>query len=371
MLRALWGEPRAPGSAPPGRWDAALVAGFAATAIAETVTRDVIVWRELSLACVVALLAALPWRRQHPLAILVGLYSVATGVQIAGLVAGVKWEGLYTGAALLILPYALFRWGSGRERILGALFMLGSLGAGTLIDMKTGGELIAATVVLMLPCAIGAAARHQSTIRRQEKEQVRLREREQLARELHDSVAHHVSAIVIQAQAGRTVAKTRPELAVQVLEVIEEAASRTLADMRSIVGALRDDQAPDMAPLPGVADIERLARDAGAHLRLAGELTDLRPAVGAALYRLAQESITNATRHARNATRVDVELVGEPGRVRLTVRDDGEGPVKAGAGFGLTGMKERVKLLGGTFHAGPGDGGWIVQATLPTEGPPP
>jgi hypothetical protein len=132
MLRALWAEPRAPGSAPPGRWDAALVAGFAATAIAETVTRDVIVWRELSLACVLALLAALPWRRQHPLAILVGLYSATTGVQIAGLAAGVKWEGLYTGAALLILPYALFRWGSGRERILGALFMLGSLGAGTL-----------------------------------------------------------------------------------------------------------------------------------------------------------------------------------------------------------------------------------------------
>ena len=112
------------------------------------------------------------------------------------------------------------------------------------------------------------------------------------------------------------------------LEVIEEAASRTLVEMRAMVGVLRDGEEPDLAPQRGVADIERLARDA-AHgprvdVQLSGDLDELRPSVGAAMYRLAQESITNALRHARHATRIDVRVAGEDDCVRLTVRDDGD-----------------------------------------------
>src|ERR687888_2378315 len=112
---------------------------------------------------------------------------------------------------------------------------------------------------LPLPAALGASIRYRASSRLREADQVRLREREQLARELHDTVAHHVSAIAVRAQAGRTVAASRPDAAVDALAVIEEAASRTLADLRALVGTLRDGEDADLAPQRGVADIARLA----------------------------------------------------------------------------------------------------------------
>ena len=108
-------------------------------------------------------------------------------------------------------------------------------------------------------------------------------------------------------------------------------------------------------------------------MTLAGELDDLSPAVGAAIYRLAQESITNARRHARHATHVAVAVTGDDDQVRLTVDDDGSTGVasRAPAGYGLIGMHERATLLGGTFHAGPtADRGWRVEANLPRTGRP-
>ena len=160
------------------------------------------------------------------------------------------------------------------------------------------------------------------------------------------------------------------------LEVIEEAASRTLVDLRGLVGALRDGEDADLAPQRGVADIERLAHAAGdgprVDVQLAGDLDDLRPLVDAAIYRIAQESITNAVRHARHATRIDVRVTGDRDRVRVTVRDDGDdGTSAAGrsSGYGLVGMTERAALLGGTLEAGPNaDSGWTVTAALPRDG---
>ena len=106
-------------------------------------------------------------------------------------------------------------------------------------------------------------------------------------------------------------------------------------------------------------------------MRLAGDLDDLPPAVAAAVYRLAQESITNARRHARHATHVTVALTGDGDQVRLTVDDDGStgAASRAPAGYGLVGMRERATLLGGSFHAGPAaDRGWRVEAVLPRTG---
>ena len=105
-------------------------------------------------------------------------------------------------------------------------------------------------------------------------------------------------------------------------------------------------------------------------VELSGDLTALKPSVEAALFRLAQESVTNALKHARRATRVQVKVVGERERVRLTVCDDGQpGPPRPTQGFGLVGMAERVALLGGTFKAGPAPGqGWTVEAVLPGRG---
>lgn len=160
------------------------------------------------------------------------------------------------------------------------------------------------------------------------------------------------------------------------LEVIEEAASRTLDDLRALVGALRDGDEAELAPQRGVPDIERLAhgpRDGPrVDVQLAGDLDDLPPLIDAAIYRIAQESVTNAVRHARHATHIDVRVSGHDDSVRLTVRDDGDA-VPSGAdrssGYGLVGMSERAALLGGTLETGPGaDSGWTVTAVLPRDG---
>ena len=201
------------------------------------------------------------------------------------------------------------------------------------------------------------------------------REREQLARELHDTVAHHVSAIAIRAQAGRALAPSRPEAAVDALEVIEEAASRTLVDLRALVGTLRDGDEAALAPQRGVLDVQRLAhgpRDGPrVDVQLTGDLDDLPPLVGAAIYRIAQESVTNAVRHASHATRIDVRVTGHDDCVRLIVRDDGDAVSSApdrSSGYGLVGMSERAALLGGTLESGAADSGWMVTAVLPRDG---
>jgi signal transduction histidine kinase len=156
--------------------------------------------------------------------------------------------------------------------------------------------------------------------------------------------------------------------------VVEEQASRTLEEMRSMVGALRDGDHADLSPPQGVHDIERLARSDGpgprVRVQLNGSLRDLRPSLDAALYRLAQEAITNARRHAEHATHVTVRVVADDECVHLSVDDDGHpGHSRPTPGFGLAGMAERAKLLGGTFSAGrQPDGGWNVTAVLPRAG---
>ncbi|MDP8929887.1 MAG: hypothetical protein M3O70_15300 [Actinomycetota bacterium] len=168
---------------------------------------------------------------------------------------------------------------------------------------------------------------------------------------------------------------TDPARALAVLETIEETASQTLDEMRTMVGILRDGEEPDLVPQPGISDLERLASNVGGGPRvgvhLLGSLDDLPASVGAALYRVAQEAVTNALRHARNATRVTIEVDEDAQQVRLTVRDDGTAGTTGDPtpGYGLLGMTERTSLLGGTLRAGPApQGGWIVEATFPKDG---
>lgn len=340
-------------------------------AILEAALSDDLVWPVASIAMAAVMVPALLWRRRQPLAAASVGFGACIALDIAGVVAGVRWEGMNTLGFMVMLIYALFRWGSGREAVIGMLLPFAAV-ALSAFDAPAG-EVVGGTLFVLFISALGAAFRYRGVERLRGRDQARLREREQLARELHDTVAHHVSAIAIQAQAGRTVAAARPEAVLDALVVVEKEASRALTEMRTIVGALRRGEQSDLAPQPGVADIERLAQANGNQPRvdvtLTGELADLSPSVDAALYRLAQESVTNALRHARHATLVKVVVTGDPDRVRLTVWDDGEGrPSVPGssAGFGLLGMAERARLLGGTLEAGPGrDRGWTVSAELP------
>ena len=217
--------------------------------------------------------------------------------------------------------------------------------------------------------------RTRASRRRDRVETARLTERELLARELHDTVAHHVSAIAIQAQAGKLLAQTDPAGAVGVLETIEDAASQTLSEMRRLVSALRDDESADLRPQAGLSDLETLATAGGpgpaVEVEIAGPAEDVAPSLAASVYRVAQEAVTNARRYARNATVVTVSVDGTADAVRVSVVDDGDpvaGSAGRGSGYGLVGMRGRAELLGGAFDAGPhAPRGWEVSAVLPIE----
>lgn len=333
--------------------------------------------RLLLLIAVVAVVAPLLWRRTHPLVAVAVAFGTLTVVDTVRIVTGPDGALLTSVSAVLILAYSLFRWGSGREAASGLGVILVWLAITLVANPASLVEAVAGYAFFLFAAALGAAIRYRAKIRIRDIDQAKAREREQLARELHDTVAHHVSGIAIQAQAGRAIAASHPERAVEALAVIEDAASRTLTELRAIVGVLRASQDTEYAPQPGVAEVEQLATDGQTRpcveVTLSGELDDLSPAVGAAIYRLAQESITNARRHARHATQVTVAVTGDADRVRLTVDDDGSSGAggRAPAGYGLVGMRERASLLGGTFHAGPvAERGWRVEAILPrTRGP--
>lgn len=354
--------------------DWVVTAALVVTALVEGALRDDVPWRVLSTVMAVGLAVAVLWRRTHPLAVVVIAFGSAIVVQVAALLAGAGPVGLYTAALVLLLPYALFRWGAGSEMIPGLGLMLVAAVLGTAADFNGLGEAVAGFLVLLFPAALGASVRYRDYARRREIEQVTLHERGQLARELHDVVAHHVSAIAVRAQAGQLLAATDPQAAVDALRVVETEASRALAEMRAMVGVLRAGLPGDLAPQPAVDDIARMRRDRPAPritVELGPGLEQLPPAVGSALYRIAQESVTNAVRHGQGASQVDVLVRREAENVRVTVRDDGAlAPGAWGAsGYGLVGMSERAALLGGAFRAGPQpDGGWLVDAVIPADG---
>src|SRR4051795_1890995 len=381
-LRSLWAEPRPTNAPDRGPRDWALVATLVGWSVVEVVLRRA-AWtsadlapRPLLLLATLAVLGPLLWRRTHPLVAVAVSFGTLTIVDIVRILTGSQGAPLSSTSAALILAYALFRWGSGREAAIGLGVILLWLPITTVADPTSLAGKVGAFGFFLFAAALGAAIRYRTKLRIRYVDQAKAREREQLARELHDTVAHHVSGIAIQAQAGRAIAASHPERAIEALAIIEDAATRTLTELRAIVGVLRASQDTEFAPQPGVAEVEQLATDGQARpcveVTLSGELDDLSPAVGAAIYRLAQESITNARRHARHATQVTVAVTGDDDRVWLTIDDDGSGAGgRAPAGYGLVGMRERASLLGGTFHAGPAaERGWRVEAVLPRTGTP-
>ncbi|WP_280216757.1 sensor histidine kinase [Nocardia neocaledoniensis] len=371
VRRSLWHEPRPPDAPPIGRLDWLLVGVFAAAAAVETTVRPGLPWRPLVAVLALALVPALLRRRSHPLAATLLGWSVAGLLSVLQLTAHAEDLGLSSMPAVLVLLYALVRWGSGREIVVGTAFVTAVVALGLYVSVAGWADVFGGTVLVLLVVALAAVFRSRADLWRRQQREIRTQERVALARELHDTVAHHVSAIAVQAQAGGVVAGSSPEKAAEILAAIESEASRTLAEMRAMVRVLRDDDAAAYAPQRGVADLPALARAHGTpavEVRLDGSVTRLARPVDTALYRLAQESLTNAVRHARSVTRVGIDVRREGDAVRLRVSDDGQaapGPVPA-PGFGLLGMAERAQLLGGSLVAGPGpEGGWVVEAVLP------
>ncbi|WBB75991.1 histidine kinase [Micromonospora sp. WMMD1128] len=210
-------------------------------------------------------------------------------------------------------------------------------------------------------------------------EKVRRDERLELARELHDVVAHHITGMLIQAQAAHVVARKDPGQVAESLTGIEAAGTEAMRAMRRVVGLLRDaEDAPPASAGPeqlGVL-VERFNRQGPpVRLRMPEQRTAWPPEVTSTVYRIVREALTNVARHAPHAHGVTVTVDQNPAGVRVEVVDDAPpGPARAAhrGGYGLVGMRERVETLGGSLAAGPHpDAGWSVLATLPiNEGRP-
>ncbi|RAY17323.1 sensor histidine kinase [Actinomadura craniellae] len=223
--------------------------------------------------------------------------------------------------------------------------------------------------------AAEASLAEQAELRRQElAAHAVLEERARIARELHDVVAHHMSVIVMQAQAAPYKIPDLPEPAKETFSVVHDAARQALAETRRVVGLLRaEDEAAERLPQPGLDRLDELtaaARRSGLDVAVSivGMPRPVTAGVDLSAYRIVQESLSNAARYAPGS-RAGVEVRYGNDLLRVTVTDDGPHgePAEPGGGHGLVGMRERVTMLGGTLAAGPRPDvpGWTVLAELP------
>ena len=189
-------------------------------------------------------------------------------------------------------------------------------------------------------------------------------ERSRIARELHDVISHSVSVMVVQAGAAEQVLPADSPARAQV-RAVREAGKAALAELRRQLGVLGT-PGDGAAPLPGLKDLPRLVETSGATLTIEGTMpADVAPGVGLAAYRVVQEALTNASRHASGSA-VDVRLVHHPDGLEVEVVNGAGSPSgESGSGRGLIGMRERVELYGGRLEAGSRGPGWRVHAWLP------
>jgi signal transduction histidine kinase len=207
------------------------------------------------------------------------------------------------------------------------------------------------------------------------------RERSRIAREMHDVVAHGMSVVAVQAAAGRQIVRLDPDKAAGVFATIEGVSRDSLAELRRMLGVLRDtgDHEASLSPQPGISDLPAAVAQSSAagvstELLVEGDQRPVEAGVGLAAYRIVQEALTNVRKHAGASATATVRLVYERDRLVVEVVDDGRGAASAlsgaGAGHGLLGMRERVEIYGGELTSGPRPGGGFrVRAVLPIASP--
>jgi signal transduction histidine kinase len=296
----------------------------------------------------------------------------------------------YDGVTFIVACAALFLVGSLRDRtqaIAGLAIAEGALAVVVHNDPRSGlGNFVVATIIFAIVWAIAFGVGRKSMEADEAKERAARAEREReeraraavaeerarIARELHDVVGHSVSVMTVQASGVRRLLRPEQEREREALLVVERTGREALAEMRRMVGVLRrPEEAPALAPQPSLEYLGRLveqAREAGlpVELRIEGDAIQLPAGVDLTAYRLVQEGLTNALKHAR-ATRADVLVSYGDGEIEVTVSDDGKGVGNGdGGGHGLVGMRERVSLYGGELDAGPQpNGGYRLRARLP------
>jgi len=352
----------------------------------------------LSVLLTVTAVAPLALRRVRSLAVL--------AVCLSGLVLLVG--GQYAvGAASpgsLIAFYTCVAWGTRRESRAAVPVLLAGIAAvvllrpldlnaeGAVVNLGAffGGWLVGAGVRERreLGAAREVEARHAVELARQQAELAHERasrataeERLRITRELHDVLGHALSVVVVQAGAAERMLDTDPGAARQALVDIARTGRSSLADIRQVLGRLREDEPPESsvvspapvspAPVsPSLGDLPALvarveAAGLSIRLRMDPELDELVPGVGLAAYRVVQEALTNCLKHA-GASTAWVSVARDGDDVQIEVRDNGAGPASAGEGNGLAGMRERVSVYGGQLDTGPADGGgYRVRARIP------
>jgi len=324
-------------------------------------------------------------RRRYPVG---SLLAVVSAIAVASFVDA----GLVTHpfVGFLLALAICFRWGMRPARaqsLAGLALTIGVAGLVTVNGPKAKvGDFIWDVITFSIAWVIGFAvgekyrevdeAKGRAELAEREREERARRavtdERARIARELHDVVGHSVSVMTVQASAVRRVLDQDQERVSEALLVVEQTGREALAEMRRMVGVLRHaEEAPALAPQPSLGEIERLvqhARDRGlpVELSIEGDPVDLPTGIDLTAYRLVQEGLTNAIKHAR-ARQAEVVIRYEDGHVELTVSDDGAGGGDGGgSGHGLVGIQERVTVYGGELEAGPRpEGGFRLRARLP------
>ncbi|WP_327294485.1 sensor histidine kinase [Streptomyces sp. NBC_01197] len=243
------------------------------------------------------------------------------------------------------------------------------------VDVRQSTTIMALLFALAAVTALGTGLGTRLLLvdRRRQAAALRLEQRTEFARDLHDFVAHHVTGIVVQAQGAQAIAGRRPELVPPALQRIEQAGSEALTSMRHMVGMLRDaDGEVTLTPLAGIGEVRSLVEEfsavggARARLDLDGTFDDLPVEVTTTAHRVVMEALTNVRKHAHGCTEVRVRVGRSGDRLTVRVSDDGRPRHVSQGGFGLKGLDERVGLIGGSVQAGPvTGGGWGVEATLP------
>jgi len=316
---------------------------------------------------------SLAWRRRAPLVVLA--VAIVT-MLLANLVSALDAPAT-PAIALVVAVYSVGAHTAGLRASIGALGVAGVIGVTAARQLSLADVLFIAMIVGGAWLA-GRAIRHrrlrETQLEREkaEAEAAIAEERTRIARELHDVVAHAISVIVLQARGGRKLLDEEPEEARQALDAIERTASQALGEMRRLLGLLRESDAElALAPQPTLSRLEDLVgqvREAGLPVEVAveGEPRELPPGVDLSAYRIVQEALTNALKHAGPATARVTVRYGD-GELDLEISDDGVGAGNGGgAGQGLAGIRERVAVFGGDVETGQRpEGGYAVRARLP------
>lgn len=332
---------------------------------------------------VLALVVTVPlvWRRQAPLAVITVISAAAI---VLSLVATQPDQGTTPFPSILIGVFSVALYARRLEKaIAGLVVAVAAIVAFNLSDLVESGPALP-NIAIMTFFIGGAWGAGLLLERRAEQARQALAEsgelarsavadeRARIARELHDVIAHSVSVIAVQAGAAEQQMETDQEKAREHLDAVRRSAREAMTEMRRLLGVLREDEA-SYTPQPGIGrlpDLMEEARAGGLDVDLSeeGERPQLAPGLDLTVYRLVQEALTNARKHSGTG-KAHVRITYEARELELDVSNSINGPsrVAEGGGHGLVGMRERVRLFGGTFDAGRDDGSFHVRARLPLE----